>query len=137
MCLVRQHIAEPSQRRDYEKKSAEPDEPNRVTSEAPTSVNPSAMRKGHGVGAGNWIVPSCCRRFAPQRFSHCVLRSSAHHVNNGEDDDPDSVHEMPVERQGPDALRMLRAHRAGERERKRDEHHDDTDHHMRSMQSHQ
>src|ERR1700678_73697 len=28
MCLVRQHIAEPSQRRDYEKKSAEPDKPN-------------------------------------------------------------------------------------------------------------
>jgi len=82
-----------------------------VTKPAKTKVKPKARIIGHAVGAGISIISV----ELPVRANVSVLTlfsiSASNHVNDGEDHDPNCVHEVPIKRQDVDALGVLLLYR--------------------------
>ena len=65
------------------------------------------------------------------------IRLSTEDVNDGEDDDPDSIDEMPVERKNFQTAGVLGSHGAIERKDQREREHDEADQDVRGMQADQ
>src|SRR5260221_318806 len=100
-----------------------------VSRPANISVTPAARTIGHAVGAGTSISMAA-------RFS-ISLSSAPKHVDDGEHDDPDGVHEVPVEGQHSDPRRMLPADVPGDGERRDDRHENQADDHVERVQADQ
>src|SRR5262245_19273887 len=98
-----------------------------VRSPANIRVIPTANTIGHAVGAGS-SMSTVARSLA-------MAPSAPDHVHDGEDDDPHGVDEVPVERERPDARRVLAADEAGDGEDRHDRHQHDTDGDVERVQS--
>ena len=97
-----------------------------VTMPVMMSEMPSASTRGHAVGRGKLddvrVVFGCSSCMVPP---FCGL--SAEDVDNGEDDNPDGVDKMPVEREHFEPAGVLAGERAGEREEQSEREHDEAD----------
>src|SRR5690349_5001051 len=86
-----------------------------VTSPAKSSVVPNASTIGHAVGAGiSRVIARLPRVFASAVFIRGA--STSDYVDHREDDDPDRVDEVPIERQRVEPFRVPLAHLSAERE---------------------
>src|SRR5215510_14054542 len=63
--------------------------------------------------------------------------SAPHDVDHSEDDDPDAIDKMPVQRKHADASRLIRADTARQPEHENDEEHDEACGHVKSVQTDQ
>lgn len=75
-----------------------------VTKPVKTNVKPKARMIGHAVGAGISIIFVGLPVRANVSLFTLLSISASNHVNNGEDHDPNRVHEVPIKRQHVDAL---------------------------------
>ncbi len=83
-----------------------------VTKPAKTKVRPKARMIGQAVGAGISIVSVRSSAFARASMLVLFSISASNDINDGEDDNPNCVHEVPIERQHVDALGILLLHRS-------------------------
>ena len=100
MLLVWQHIAEPPDASAHRQDRSEKTDRPLVTKPAKTKVRPKARMIGHAVGAGISIVSVrsvSSRVVCPMLILFSIQRPM--HVNDGEDHNPNCVHEVPIERQ--------------------------------------
>src|SRR5262249_26566904 len=113
-----------------------------VRSPANTRVNPKARTSGHGVDAGTWISRGARELCSDCSSSRTVAISSpsrfwssaANDVNDGENDDPHDIHEMPVHRKHFHTTRLMRADTTGQTEEQHDAQHDQTRADVKSVQ---
>src|SRR5262245_60433102 len=94
-----------------------------VSRPANMSVTPAARTSGHAVGAGISISKAL-----RSDGTGCVVNavpSAPDHVDDREDDEPDPVYEVPVERKHTHAGRVLPADVADDRHQ--DQAHDDVE----------
>ena len=86
-----------------------------MTNPAKTSVRPKARMIGHAVGAGSSIVRGVCAAPAgASNVSNAIFQSfplSSNHVDDRKNDNPNRIHEMPVERQNVDTFSVFRISR--------------------------
>src|SRR6516225_8151884 len=86
-----------------------------VSRPAKSSVRPKANTIGHAVGAGNstklgsFAVSVC--------ISSAMFFSSSDHVHHGENDDPNHVYKMPVQREDIHLPGVLLEYLAGDRQK--------------------
>src|SRR5262249_33621986 len=98
-----------------------------VSRPANMSVTPAARTSGHAVGAGT-SISRALRSEGGGASVTTAVSSAPDHVDDREDDDPDGVHEVPVERDHVHAGRLLAVDVAGDGEQ-RDDRHQDHAHH--------
>src|ERR1017187_237073 len=104
-----------------------------VTMPARMSETPSASTRGHAVGRGSWIAAGSV--FGCWSCIAVLWLLSAEEVNNGEDDDPDGVDKMPVERKHLDPAGVFGGEAAGEREDEGQRKHDEADDDVAGVQA--
>src|ERR1035438_3010848 len=104
-----------------------------VTMPARMSETPSASTRGHAVGRGSWIAAGSV--FGCWSCMAVLWLLSAEDVDNGEDDDPDGVDKMPVEREHLDPAGVFGGEVAGEREKECQRKHDEADDDVAGVQA--
>jgi hypothetical protein len=82
-----------------------------VTKPAKTKVKPKARMIGHAVGAGISIIFVRLSVRANVSLFTLFSISASNQVNDGEDHNPNRVHEVPIKRQDVDALGMFLLYR--------------------------
>ncbi len=82
-----------------------------VTSPAKTKVKPKARMIGHAIGAGISIIFVMLSVRANVSLFTLFSISASNQVNNGEDHDPNCVHEVPIKRQDVNAFGMFLLYR--------------------------
>src|SRR5215475_5758570 len=103
-----------------------------VTTPAKPRATPTAVRNGHGVGAGDSTVSGT----RPPSTSG-LTASTAHDVHRGQHHDPHGVDEVPVPRQELDAFGMLGAHCPEDGEDPHQDEEDQAEGDMASVKTHQ
>src|SRR6516162_10019872 len=106
-----------------------------VSRPANSSVRPKANTIGHAVGAGN------STKLGSFAFSVCIpsamFFSSSDHVHYGENDDPDHVYKMPVQRENIHLPGVLLVYLAGDRQKHHQRQPHQTHGHVKSVQPNQ
>ena len=106
--LVRQDLAEPADAAGDEQERSRHADDTWVTRPAKSSVAPKARTIGQAVGAGrSTLFGRAALISSSVRSSVTCLLSAPDHVDDREDDDPDGVHEVPVQREHVRAVRVL------------------------------
>src|SRR5262249_33638792 len=99
---------------------------------------PAARTMGHAVGAGS-SISTAARSPRLTVDADCGIATSTSsapdHVDDGEDDDPHRVDEVPVEGEHPDPRRVLADDAAGEGEDRHDRHEDEADDDVEGVQA--
>src|SRR5215469_1939428 len=106
-----------------------------VSSPVNSSVRPKANTIGHTVGAGSSTEVGS---FAVSvRISSAMLRSSSDQVHYGENDDPNHVYKMPVQREHIHVLGVCLVYLARERQKHYQRQPHQTRGHVKCVQPHQ
>src|SRR6185369_3448765 len=107
-----------------------------VTRPAVIRLAPKATTRGAAVGAGRSTVFARSARTSSRRGRSSVtcLLSAPDDVDDGEHDDPDDVHEVPVEPEDVRAVRVLARDLALEGQPQDDGQADDADDHVEGVQ---
>src|SRR6516162_399377 len=99
-----------------------------VTRPANNKVHPKARTKGQAVGAGTSISRGVWRLSLNCSLTNKVamlLPSASQNVDNGEDDDPNHIHKMPVQGKDFHTRRVFLSDAVG---KGKDRHNDEHDH---------
>src|SRR5712671_5964654 len=102
-----------------------------VRSPAKSSANPTASTRGHAEEAGNSISRGPFELSLSWSANTEVVipspdSSSGNNVNHGEDNDPDCIHKMPVQRKHIQTSGMLPADTPRQAEKEHDTEHEQT-----------
>src|SRR5262249_34693210 len=87
--------------------------------------------------AGTSIARGVSERsvFSEESIVAISCPSTTDDVDDSENDDPDRIHEMPVQRQHVDTTGLIRTNTAGQTEQQRDQKHHKTGSHVKGMQA--
>src|SRR5215471_20986114 len=109
-----------------------------VTRPANNKLHPNARTKGQAVGAGTSISRGVWRlSFNSSVISNVAisLPSASQNVNDSENDDPNRIHKVPVQRKHFHTARVLGADLARKGKDRHDDEHDDSHGDVERMQA--
>ncbi len=141
MALVGQHIAEPANRTEQNKNAAEvsDDGVGHQAGKKERKADGQHDRPGGGLGENDYVLIVECFCFWLHGYlfscdlAYCDLTSND--VHHRENDDPDCIYKMPIERKHFDALGVFGFKLAHESEEQCQRQHEQADDDVKGMQA--